>query len=365
MRIPTLSLPDPDDAAFGYYKRVFALAMVALLGLLLYLVIRPFLAPLAWATVVGYLMHPLQARLTRLLRARAGIAAGILTLLCFVMLVGPLTLLAGAFASQVGLLVGSLQRLVTGLKIGSVADVADLPAMRAISLWLEQHLAISAEQLRAWLVTGAEQLLQPLATIGSQAFFGALGTVIDFTLTLLLLFFFLRDGPKMLKATLGLVPLDAHRKERLMSRMGEVTRAVVFGTLATSVLQGISVGVGFALTGLPSPIVFGVLAGVLSVLPIGGTAFVWGPGALWLFATGHAVAASLLLVWGALIVGVADNMLRPLLISGRSDVPTLAVFVGVLGGLAAFGMVGMFLGPLVISLVTALVRFADESLASR
>ena len=150
-----------------------------------------------------------------------------------------------------------------------------------------------------------------------------------------------------------------------MSRMGEVTRAVVFGTLATSVIQGVSVAIGFALVGLPSPIVFGVLAGVLSVLPIGGTAFVWGPGAAWLLANGHAGEGTFLLVWGALVVGVADNLIRPLLISGRSEVPTLAVFVGVLGGLAAFGMVGMFLGPLVISLVVALVRFADESLASR
>ena len=130
-------------------------------------------------------------------------------------------------------------------------------------------------------------------------------------------------------------------------------------------LQGITVAIGFRLVGLPSPIVFGVLAAVVSVLPVGGTAFIWGPGAAWLYATGHGGAGTFLLVWGALIVGLADNLLRPLLISGRSEVPTLAVFVGVLGGLAAFGMVGMFLGPVVISLFVAFVRFADESLASR
>ena len=110
---------------------------------------------------------------------------------------------------------------------------------------------------------------------------------------------------------------------------------------------------------------FGVAAAVLSVLPVGGTAFVWGPAGAWLIATDHFGAGVFLLAWGTLIVGLADNLLRPLLIGGRSAVPTLAVFVGVLGGLAAFGMVGMFLGPLVIALVIALVRFADESLASR
>jgi predicted PurR-regulated permease PerM len=353
------------EPGFGFYGRAFGLVTVAILGLLLYRIVEPFLAPLAWATVLGYLMHPLEARLTHLVRGRAGVAALLLTLLSFVLLIGPLMLLGGAFATQVGLLVGSLQRLVAELKISSVDDLIALPAAEATLVWLEAHLGISADQLRSWLVSGAEQMLRPLAALGSRAFYGALGTVLSFTMTMFLLFFFLRDGRRLYAAILGLVPLEEARKQRLAHHMGDVTRAVVFGTLATSVLQGVSVAIGFALVGLPSPIVFGVAAAVLSVLPVGGTAFVWGPGAVWLIATGHAGAGAFLLVWGTLIVGVADNMLRPVLIAGRSEVPTLAVFVGVLGGLAAFGMVGMFLGPLVISLVVALVRFADESLASR
>ena len=359
---------NPDRSAesgFGFYRRVLALVFIGLLGLLLYRVVEPFLAPLAWATVLGYLMHPLQARLTGLLRGRSGLAAALLTLLTFALLIGPLTLLGGAFATQVGLLASALQRLVAELRIGSLQEFVQLPAAQRVLAWLEDHLALSAEQLRGWFVAGAEQMLQPLAALGGRAFLGALGTIVSFTMMLFLLFFLLRDGQRMFGAALGLVPLDEPHKQRLAHHMGDVTRAVVFGTLATSVLQGISVAVAFALVGLPSPVVFGVAAAVLSVLPVGGTAFVWGPGAAWLIATGHSGAGAFLLVWGALIVGLADNLLRPLLISGRSAVPTLAVFVGVLGGLAAFGMVGMFLGPLVISLVVALVRFADESLASR
>jgi predicted PurR-regulated permease PerM len=310
-------------------------------------------------------MHPLQARLKRRLRGRAGLAALLLTVLSFALFIGPLMLLGGAFATQVGMLVGSLQRLVAELKISSVDDLVALPVAQSALLWLESHVAISADQLRGWLVSGAEQTLQPLAALGGRAFLGALGTVVSFTMTMFLLFFFLRDGRSLYAAALGLIPLEEHHKLRLAHHMGNVTRAVVFGTLATSVLQGITVAVGFMLVGLPSPVVFGVAAAVLSVLPVGGTAFVWGPAALWLLATGHTGKGAFLLAYGIVIVALADNLLRPLLISGRSEVPTLAVFVGVLGGLAAFGMVGMFLGPLVISLVVALVRFADESLASR
>ena len=356
---------DAGESGFGFYGRAFGLVAVAILGCLLYRVVEPFLAPLAWATVLGYLMHPLQTRLTRRLRGRAGLAALVLTAVSFAVFIGPLMLIGGAFATQVGLLVGELQRLVAELKITSVGDLVELPAAQTALVWLEAHLTISADQLRGWLVTGAEQAVQPLAALGGRAFLGALGTVVSFTMTMFLLFFFLRDGRRLLEAALGLIPLEERRKQRLAHHMGDVTRAVVFGTIATSVLQGITVAVGFALFQLPSPVVFGVAAAVLSVLPVGGTAFVWGPAAAWLLATGRVGAGVLLLAYGIVIVALADNLLRPLLISGRSEVPTLAVFVGVLGGLAAFGMVGMFLGPLVISLVVALVRFADESLASR
>ncbi|HXQ30770.1 MAG TPA: AI-2E family transporter [Steroidobacteraceae bacterium] len=360
-----MTAPPPGEAALTFYRRTFAVAVVVILAILLYRVLEPFLAPLAWAVVLAFLMHPLQVRLTRLCRQRAGLAAGLLTVLTFLVFVGPLTIVGGAFASEAALLVASLQKLVTDLKIGSVQDLARLPAAQDVLVWLQQHLAVSADQLRGWIASGAEHLLEPLAALGGQAFLGAVGTVVNFTLMLFLLFFLLRDGVAMLDAALGLVPLAANRRAELAAHIGNVTRAVVFGTLVTSALQGLSVTVAFELVGLPSPVVFGALAAVLSVLPVGGTAFVWGPAAMWLFTIGRVGAGVFLLLWGVIIVGVADNLLRPLLISGRTQVPTLAVFVGVLGGLAAFGLVGMFLGPLLISMAIVLVRFADVSLASR
>ena len=360
-----MSRDHATEPGFGFYGRAFGLVAVATLGVLLYRIVEPFLAPLAWATVFGYLMHPLQARITRRLGGRAGLAALLLTVASFALLIGPLMLLGGAFATQVGLLVGALQRLVTELKISSVDDLVALPAAQDLLRWLEAHLAISADQLRNWLVAGAEQTLQPLAALGGRAFLGALGTVVSFTMTIFLLFFFLRDGRRLYAAAIGLIPLEDKRKQRLAHHMGNVTRAVVFGTLATSVLQGISVAFGFMLVGLPSPVVFGVAAAVLSVLPVGGTAFVWLPAGVWLLLTGRSGAGLFLLAWGALVVVLADNLLRPVLISGRTHVPTLAVFVGVLGGLAAFGLVGLFLGPIVIALTLVFVRAADAWLASR
>ena len=353
------------DAQLPFYQRVFAIALLAALAVLLYRVVLPFIVPLAWAVVLGFVLFPLQQRLTRLCGGRAGLSAALLTALTCVVLIGPMTLLGTAFAAQARTLLVALEALIAELKIGSVADLTRLPAAESLLEWLGQHLAISAEQLRTWTVAGAERLLQPLAELGGQAFLGAIGTVVNFALMLFLLYFLLRDGAQMLEATMRLVPVSPATRQRLVRHLGGVTRAVVFGTLVTAVLQGACVAIAFAVTALPSPIVFGVLAAVLSVLPIGGTAFVWGPAAGWLFVSGRPGAGAFMLVWGALIVGLADNLLRPLLISGRSEVPTLAVFLGVLGGLAAFGMIGMFIGPLVLSLAVVVVRFADGTLADR
>jgi len=112
--------------------------------------------------------------------------------------------------------------------------------------------------------------------------------------------------------------------------------------------------------GLPSPIVFGVVAALVALLPFGGTALVWGPAALVLAIEGRWGATIFMLVWGAVLVSLVDNVVRPMLVSGRANVGTLTVFIGVLGGLAAFGAIGLFLGPVVLALIIALIRFRLE-----
>jgi predicted PurR-regulated permease PerM len=178
-------------------------------------------------------------------------------------------------------------------------------------------------------------------------------------LMLFLLFFMLRDGRAMLRRAAHLVPLDAQHRERLTDLMANTTRAVVYGSGLTALIQGALTAIGFAVTGLPSPIVFGVLAALFSLLPAGGTAFVWIPAVLALAGMGRNGAALFMLAWGALI-SVSDNFLRPLLVSKQAHVSALAVFVGVVGGAAAFGGVGLIVGPVLLTLVSALLKFVEE-----
>jgi predicted PurR-regulated permease PerM len=149
-------------------------------------------------------------------------------------------------------------------------------------------------------------------------------------------------------------------RTRLFGHLASVLRAMVYGTGVTAIVQGVLIAIGFAVAGLPSPIVFGVLAALFALVPMAGTPVVWVPAVIVLAAQQRYYAAVALLIWGAFVVTI-DNFLRPWLVSGRAPVSTLTVFIGVLGGVAAFGPIGIVLGPLVLALAISLMDFALEA----
>ena len=272
----------------------------------------------------------------------------------------PLSLLSVEFVTQISALVQQLQKSAAQLDIKTLSDLQQFPLIARANDWLQHATGVSATQIQGWVVSGSQQALQRAASFGGSFFLGALDSLLSFAVMLFLLYFFLRDGDVMLERTLPLIPLDDERKDRLFRQLSAVTRAIVFGTSVTALAQGLLVGVGFAIASLPSPVVFAVLAALLSLLPIGGAAFVWGPAVIWLFIDGRYGYAIFMLAWG-LMLGGLDNILRPLLISGRAKISALAVFVGVLGGIPAFGAIGIIAGPVILSLVIALAEFAEES----
>jgi predicted PurR-regulated permease PerM len=304
-------------------------------------------------------LYPLNLGLRRRLHGR-GFAAGILSLLAPIVILLPLSALSIEFVAQISVLLQKMQKSAAGLDIKSLSDLQQFPWIARINAWLESHAGISAEQVQSWLVSGTRAVLKDAASIGGGFFLGALGSLLGFAIMLFLLFFFLRDGDAMLLRARRLIPLDDVRKERLFRQLSGVTRAIVVGISVSAILQGLLVGIGFTICSLPSPVVFGVLATLLAMLPVGGAALVWGPAAIWLFVDGRWGFGIFMLAWGTLLSGL-DNVLRPLLISGRARISALAVFIGVLGGIPAFGPIGIIAGPVVLSLALALIEFAEES----
>jgi predicted PurR-regulated permease PerM len=343
-----------------FTARVFGLAVAAALTYALFRILEPFLAPILWALLLAFLLFPANRWLRAKLGGRLGAAAIFLTLAVFLGIVIPFTLITMAFVSQGSDLVARLSSLAGRYRIARPSDLLTLPAVRRGLEWIQDKVPVTTDQIQGWLLDGLTTALQFVLASGRSVFLGALGVIVGLALTLFLLYFFFRDGDGFAARIIRLIPADEDRKRRLVEYLSSVTKAVVLGTLLTALIQGALVGIAFWGTNLSSPVVFGVLAGLFSLLPVGGTAFVWLPGAIVLAGQGRWGAAIFLTLWGLLIVGTADNFLRPLLISGRAQISTLPVFLGVIGGLAAFGAIGLFLGPLLIALALALLRFAEE-----
>lgn len=349
----------PPTSGEVFYARTFALLTLFLLGFLLYQILLPFFVPLAWALFIAFLIHPVNDWLVGKLGGRAGLSAALLTFATLLIIIGPLTALGAAFAAQVADLLRFAQRIATERGAEQLSDLATIPVVGTLLAWLHDYLGISLAQLQSWAIEGARTVLQSLASLGRAVFLGALGTVIGFVMMMFILFFAIRDGQHVLTNLRSLVPMTREHKAKLFNHLAEVTRAMVFGTGVTAIAQGGLVAVGFAIVGLPSPIVFGVLAALFALVPLAGTPVVWVPAVIVLAVQQRWLAAVFLLIWGGGVATI-DNVLRPILVSGRAQVGALTVFIGVLGGVAAFGPIGVFLGPLVLALVIALIRFAVE-----
>ncbi len=342
------------------YRILFVIVVTLLFALALYWMLAPLWGALAWGICLAFLLAPAHSWLTRRLHGRAGLSAGLLTGLVPILLSGPLISLGVAFANQVAELVDRLQRQPIRFDDGLLAQLEQNPLVGRLAEWLRHNLTATSAQIQGWLVDGAQMLLHALAANGGNFLLGALGTLLHFFMMLFLLFFLLRDGRQLLGRVERLVPMAPARRTELLKLIGDTTRAVVYGVGLTALAQGALVGIGFAIAGLPSAVLFGVLTAFLALLPAGGAGIVWAPAVLYLAAISQWGWALFMLIWG-LLVSTSDNLMRPLLISSQAPVSMLAVFVGVIGGLSAFGLIGVIIGPVLLTVIVALLRYIDQA----
>ena len=330
------------------------LGFVALAALLVgcLLILRPFISALLWAAILSYCTWPL----CRMLREKLGLSPTIAALVMVaaeMLLVGLPILLATPMKAED---VDGLRRAVEsffgeglpglGDKLGAIPMIGAFRQDRWASLQLD--------------ISPLTNMLRPYAGMIAQNVLGLLLAVlsglVEFVVAILLAFFFYRDGPAMARVMEGLAQrIAGPQAKRLVQLTAAVTIGVVYGLLGTAVAQGALTAVGLWVTGVPHPVLFGVLAGAMSVLPVG-AAVVWLPAAIYLFATGQTVWGVVLLVYGAVIISSVDNVIRPWLISRGADLPLLLTILGALGGVFAFGFLGLFLGPVLLAVGFTLLR---------
>jgi predicted PurR-regulated permease PerM len=346
----------------AFYRRSFAIATVVILGYALQKMLAPFWGPLGWSAFLAFFLHPVHRRLTRKWGGRAGWSAALITLLTPFVLIAPLSALGLVFAKQVGILIGHLRTHSIPSFPTIRQDLEAYPLIGPLLRWVDADLSVTATQVQEWLVNGAQSALKAAAGVGGQLALGVFGTLIGFMVMVFLLFYLLRDGERIFNRLVNLVPLEPQRRAKLIQYLAEVTRAVVYGHSLTALGAGALVGIGFAIVHLPSPVVFAVLAAFAALLPGAGSGFVLIPAVLYLAFDGRWGAALFLGLWG-LGIALCDNLLRPFLTRKHAAVSTLSVFVGVIGGVVAFGLIGLVLGPVLLSLIVALLHFAEEGVA--
>jgi predicted PurR-regulated permease PerM len=325
----------------GLFFTLVALTTTAFIGL-----IGEFLIAVFWAIVLTLIFFNFNRRVRIKLRGRDNAAAALTTVFILLVVMIPLLSIATAIVDQS---LHLYQRLSDGeLNFNFLIDTLgqQLPI-------LERYLGdvgIDTEALRENVSNFALTATQVVANQALSYGSNLLTFVIQFTLMLYLLFFFLRDGRRIMAHIINTVPLGNRRERHLFKRFAAVSRATIKGTLTVAMVQGGIGGVLFAILGIPGALLWGVAMTFLSLLPVGGSAIVWFPAAVILFVQGAYTKAIILLVAGTLIIGLIDNLLRPLLVGRDTEMPDYLVLLSTLGGLTWFGLTGFVLGPIIAAL---------------
>ncbi len=339
------------------YPLLFFVTVLVGAAALAFVVLRPFSAAIGWAVVLAVAIWPLWLRVRTAFGSRRSLAAVLLSVATALVVLLPGALLGAAIAGQA---VDALSRVAGELRSRNVASFGDLVAQPRVAQaleWVQQKTGITPDDLRVKAAEVAAQASRFVAAAGGGLVAGFVDALVTFVVTMFLLFFFLRDGEGMAEAAVGLIPVEAEERKRLRASLGTMLQAIFRGSLVCALVQGITGGIGWAIGGLPSAVLAGAAMAVLSLLPIGGTALVWLPGAIVCWVEGRHGAAIFLFLWGLIVVSfLADNVLKPILIGGRGELSTLVVFLGVFGGIAAFGLLGIFIGPMALAVAIELVR---------
>lgn len=329
-------------------QRMFLLLLAIVTALFLFL-LKPFFAPILWACIVAVLFQPVQIRLERAWGERPNLTALTTLLACVVLVVLPVLLLLATFAQQ-GI---ALYRQIDTGEINPAQYIDQIRnAFPAIQGLLERF-DIDLSSLRDSLTGAAVATSRFLAQNALALTQGTFSFMLKLGLMLYVTFFLLRDGRRLVELLVQALPLGDERERMLFQKFAEVTRATVKGNLVVAMVQGALGGIIFWILGIPAALLWGVVMAVLSLIPAIGAGLIWLPAAIYLYAIGAWVSATVLLLYGVLIIGLADNILRPILVGRDTKLPDWLVLLSTLGGLAMFGINGFVVGPLIAVLFIA------------
>ncbi len=334
----------PDSSRERFSQLVFY-ALIILIGYLTYLVMSPFLAPLAWAVVFAVMFYRVHLELSP--RIGPSASALVATLMTAVLIVAPAVMIVSVIAREVPQAIDYLQQmsLTAPDRIERIWEV------------VRRRSPASLPEDPTFLVReGVQRVLGFLAPHAGAVVADLVATLGSLFVMLFAMFFLLRDGHTLARQVRDLLPLPDTARDRLMTDTRDLVVASVGAGLMVAAAQGGIGALSFWLLGIDAPVLWGVVMGVCSLIPLVGAALVWVPTALWLLLSGEIGRGIILVVVGVFGISFADNVLRPLILSGRTTASGLVVFLGLLGGAAAFGFIGIVMGPIILVTAGSLLR---------
>lgn len=333
--------------------KYLGLATLALLMIGAIAVLYPFLTALLWAVILVSVTWPAFAYLDRLMRHRRNLSALAMTLLVALVVIAPFAVVAVGLADNAAQLTDAVNRQ---LEIG----MPDAPGWLAGIPMVGDHLSNYwndlahdgrrlSEELKLLLPTAQTALIATGKTLGSG--------LLQLSLSVFIAFFLFRDGEAVDRRVIAVASRIAGQRGRhLLTLARNTVSGVVYGILGTALAQGVLAGIGFAIAGVPGSLLLGLATAFVSVIPVG-PPLIWLGSAFWLYQQGSTGWAIFVVLWGFFLVSMVDNIIKPLIISRGSSLPFILVFLGVLGGAVAFGLIGVFLGPTLLAVV---YRLLDE-----
>ncbi|TDJ43083.1 MAG: AI-2E family transporter [Gammaproteobacteria bacterium] len=316
-----------------------------------------FVQPIFWAATLAVLFHPAQVRILTLVKQHQSVAAILsLLLICITVLI-PAWFIASAVISEAG-------SFYTRVQSGAVNPAGAIDWLRSTLPIINEFLnniGVTPQDIQEKLSAAAIKGSQFVGSLAISAGQNAVRFGVMFFLMLYVLYFFLRDGEQLLDTLVQALPLGDERERELFAKFAEVSRATVKGTLIIGLVQGTLGGIIFALMGIEGAVFWGTVMAIMSLLPVVGASLVWAPAALIMLANGANTKAGILVVFGVLVIGLVDNLLRPILVGRDTRMPDYLVLLSTLGGLTVFGVSGFVIGPVIAALfLTVWVMFAKE-----
>jgi predicted PurR-regulated permease PerM len=338
--------PDPADAP--KLERSFFFILLALLTVGFFAVILPFYGAVFWGAVLALMFEPLYRKLLARMRGRPNLAALATLGVILLLVILPLALVGVSLVQEV---TGVYARVKSGeLDFGRYFEkmVSVMPGW--LTGLLDRWGVVDVSALQAKIAAALSQRGSALAGRAVDIGGEALDLIVGFAIAMYLLFFLLRDGAGVAREIRAAIPLAPEPKERLLERFTTVIRATVKGNILVAAAQGALGGVAFWVLGVHAPLLWGVVMAFLSLLPAVGAALIWAPVALYLLAVGQVWQGLGLILFGVFVIGLIDNVLRPILVGKDTAMPDYVVLIATVGGLALFGLNGFVIGPVIVAM---------------